>query len=197
MLRFIIRIIDVQKMKYKQENLHVNKFYKMLPVNFYTSCYSHDVTFKALHNGLSYRDYRVTFANSVIEYIVQPDLVKENGFYYIGVHIRRTDQSLAIAHSKTETFISHIDKLIAKHNQYRIYLATDDPREKEIILQRYGRAVIYRDYCLDRNSEQGIVDALTELRNLSECDVIIGSYNSSYSEVAAYMNNKELIFAVS
>ena len=48
-----------------------------------------------------------------------------------------------------------------------------------------GKIIVYPKRSLDRNSTEGIEDALVDLYNLSNCKAIFASYWSSFSDMAA------------
>lgn len=109
------------------------------------------------------------------------------GKHIIGVHIRRTDHVQAIQNSPLELFLDEMDKLVKQYDGF--YLATDDVDVKKEICQRYGSKVMTYDCNLKRDSKQGIIDAFVDLYMLGSCEKIIGSYGSTFSMVAAMLNN--------
>lgn len=110
----------------------------------------------------------------------------------IGVHIRRTDCANSIKFSPTALFIDKINEEIQKNPNANFYLATDDHNEEMIIKKTFGEKIItYQKRSLDRNNPNGIIDAMVDLINLSHCQYILGSYYSSFSEIAAYIGKIE------
>ena len=109
------------------------------------------------------------------------------GNYVVGVHIRRTDHVLAIQNSPIEMFVKKMDDLLDKCDGF--YLATDDAGVKDEMRQRYGSKIATYDCNLKRDSKQGIIDAFIDLYMLGSCEKIIGSYGSTFSKVAAMLNN--------
>lgn len=107
------------------------------------------------------------------------------GTYTLGIHIRRTDNANAIKHSPTESFYNLIDNELSVHPHLRIFLATDSVAEQKAMETRYPGRVLFTLKSLDRNTEEGIRDALTDLYCLAATDRIIGSYYSSFSEIAS------------
>lgn len=104
----------------------------------------------------------------------------------IGVHIRRTDNEMATRYSPLELFISRMDVALEKSPGLRFFLATDDCTIKQTLLVRYGKAVYTRDKVSARDHKNGVVDAVVDLFLLAGCKRgILGSYWSSFSEVAA------------
>lgn len=103
----------------------------------------------------------------------------------IGVHIRRTDHTVAINNSPNELFYAAIDEELLHNETLTIYLATDSEEVKAAFADRYGDKVFYSSIRADRNSISGIREAVVEMYMLSMTDKIFGSCGSSYSEIAA------------
>lgn len=112
---------------------------------------------------------------------------------YIGVHIRRTDNVDSIKYSPTELFYEKLDAELKERPQTSIYLATDDEEVKKAFSQRYGKNVTYSQMVADRNTIEGIREALVEMLLLANAQKIYGSYGSSYSELAADFGGNELV----
>lgn len=110
----------------------------------------------------------------------------------IGIHIRRTDNAMAIKHSPTYLFIQKLEEELSVNPNSKFYLATDDPIEEKIFTDKFGdKIIIYQKHSLDRNDPIAIKDALIDLYNLSCCKKIYASYWSSFSDVAAYWGGIE------
>lgn len=109
------------------------------------------------------------------------------GSHVVGVHIRRTDHVQAIQNSPIELFVKKMDELLDQCDGF--YLATDDVGVKCEMRQRYGSKVVTYDCNLKRDSKQGIIDAFIDLYMLGSCERIIGSSGSTFSKVAAMLNN--------
>lgn len=125
-----------------------------------------------------------------------PALIKEINTYCsgfdkstIGIHIRRTDNLISITESPTELFTKRMKHEIEINKQTRFYLATDSETEKQQLKELFGEYITTSPFKATRNSVIGIQNALVELYILSRTSRIIGSMQSSYSEVAAQINN--------
>lgn len=104
----------------------------------------------------------------------------------VGVHIRRTDSANSIKFSPTSLFIEKMQEEIDTNPDTQFYLATDDKEEESILKKHFGeKIIIYEKRSLDRNNPEGIIDAMVDLINLSHCHHLLGSYYSSFSEIAA------------
>lgn len=107
----------------------------------------------------------------------------------IGVHVRRTDHQYSITYSPTEKFIEYMNKEIDKDSNVKFFLATDDP-SVEITLRKVfpNKIVSHCKKSLDRNNPTAIQDAVVDLYCLSNCRKLIGSYSSSFSDIASGIN---------
>jgi len=110
----------------------------------------------------------------------------------VGLHIRRTDNSQSKLNSPTELFIQKIDKQLKEEPNTSFYLATDDEQEEKYLKDSYGARIITHQKILDRNSLQGVQDAIVDMYCLAATDTIWGSYWSSFSEMAARLGNKKI-----
>lgn len=107
-------------------------------------------------------------------------------FSYIGVHVRRTDHIEAIANSPIELFIKKMEECVDAIADTRFYVATDDNGVLDELSNAFpDRVTTLQNKCLSRDSEQGIIDAYTEMLCLSRCQKILGSFNSTFSSMAA------------
>ncbi|MDD4636209.1 MAG: hypothetical protein PHV66_01190 [Bacteroidales bacterium] len=71
------------------------------------------------------------------------------------------------------------------------YLASDSVADKERLKELFGQRIITSDKAADRNSLEGMQNALVELWLLSKTKRIIGSAQSSFSETAAEISGIE------
>lgn len=114
----------------------------------------------------------------------------------IGVHIRRTDNKPAIGKSSTDAFITSMQKELDKDPDTMFYLATDDMNEEENLRKHFpGKIISNETRELARDSVNGVKDALVDLSCLSRTDKIIGSYFSSFTDIAADLRGIEKVVA--
>jgi hypothetical protein len=109
----------------------------------------------------------------------------------LGVHIRRTDNQLSTLTSTRTKFIDSISLYLKDNPNSKIFLATDDISEKKYFEKYFAPYIIIYESELVRNKQLGIKDALLELYCLSHCSFIIGSYFSSFTEIAICYNKKK------
>lgn len=118
------------------------------------------------------------------------------GSHPVGVHIRRTDNKPAIDGSSTNAFVQAMRKELEEFPDTMFYLATDDLSEEEQLRELFPEHIISNESRdLSRNSISGIKDALIDLWCLSETNKIIGSYFSSFTDIAADLKGIPKIIA--
>lgn len=110
-----------------------------------------------------------------------------------GVHIRRTDHIQAIEESPLELFVDSIAATIDEDPTASFYLTTDDLPTDGYIKMKFGDRIITRPKVLDRNSVEGIQDALVDIWLLSRTAKIFGSFYSTFSKVASLVGGIELV----
>lgn len=116
-------------------------------------------------------------------------LTSAYGSHNVGVHIRRTDNKPAIGKSSTQAFVDSMQKEIAQFPDTKFYLATDDLSEEANLRRLFPDRIISNETRdLSRDSVSGIKDALLDLMCLANTDKIIGSYFSSFTDIAADWN---------
>jgi hypothetical protein len=113
----------------------------------------------------------------------------------IGVHIRRTDNEESIIHSPLNNFIELMENEIIADKKATFFLATDDSAVEKKLIDRFGTRIIVYEKDRSRETVKGVQDALVDLLCLASTKRIIGSYWSSFSEVAACFNQIPLQIA--
>ena len=109
----------------------------------------------------------------------------------VGVHVRRTDHTEAIANSPLALFAERMKKELETAADISFFVATDDKEVRRELKELLPDAklifpqsdVIYRD------SKEGIEEAFIEMLALSKCRKILGSYNSTFSLLPSYIGN--------
>lgn len=114
----------------------------------------------------------------------------------VGVHIRRTDNTVSMGKSTTEQFITLMDRELKARPETCFFLATDDAKEEALLRKTFpGRIISNETRTLNRNSETGMHDALVDLYCLAATAKLIGSYWSSFTDIAADMRGIEKVIA--
>lgn len=110
----------------------------------------------------------------------------------IGVHIRRTDNLQSIEHSPLQLFIDRMQEEEYNNPETLFFLCTDDKTSEDLIVSKFNGRVIINTQIRDRLSIEGMQEALVDLFCLAKTEKIFGSYWSSFSEIAAKINNAPL-----
>lgn len=111
----------------------------------------------------------------------------------IGLHIRRTDHEEAITHGPLQAFIDKIDQHLQNTPSATFFLATDDKEtERQLVLTYPNNIIVNPAKQFTRKSTDGIIDAYIDILCLSRCARIIGSYESTFSQIAAILGNVPL-----
>jgi hypothetical protein len=101
----------------------------------------------------------------------------------VGVHIRRGDNEKATSESPSELFWEAMEKY---SSSTVFYLATDSMDVRNEAIERFPNRILFAsNSLLSRNDPIGCRDAVVDFFCLSRCSEIIGSYYSSFSEMAA------------
>ena len=111
---------------------------------------------------------------------------------YIGIHIRRTDNKISKEQSTTQGFIQYIEYCENQSIDNQYYLSTDDKEEAVQLKKVFGDKINYVSSSVRRNKPASIEAALVDMLMLSKSRKVIGSYWSSFSEVAAAYNGVTL-----
>lgn len=109
----------------------------------------------------------------------------------VGVHVRRTDHTEAIANSPLSLFINRMKDELNADAEAKFFVATDDVTVKQELREALpGEKLIFNEKgIIDRNSKEGLEDAFIEMLALSRCNKILGSYNSTFSLLPSYIGN--------
>lgn len=89
-----------------------------------------------------------------------------------------------------------MESLIQEKEDIRFYLATDDDREREYLIEKFGDRILVNSNCsFDRFSMEGQKSAVIDMICLSKSMLILGSKGSTFSLVASYIGkiNLEII----
>lgn len=114
----------------------------------------------------------------------------------VGVHIRRTDNTVSMGKSTTEQFIALMNKELEHYPETTFFLATDDMAEEALLRKTFpGRIISNESRTLERSSPAGMHDALLDLYCLAATQKLIGSYWSSFTDIAADMGGIEKVIA--
>lgn len=110
----------------------------------------------------------------------------------IGLHFRGTDNFKCKELTTVEKFTARVDAELEARPTTTFFLATDEIEVRRALVERYGKRIMYHENVLNRNSVAGMVDGAIDLYCLAATKRIIGSYWSSYSEIAAELGGIDL-----
>ena len=111
----------------------------------------------------------------------------------IGLHIRRTDHEVAISSSPTKAFEKIISTLLKENGNIYFFLATDDLKEQEYLLNQYHKNIIVQQNKVwGRRSKESMESGIVDFLCLSKCSCIYGSHTSVFSHMAAEIGKIEL-----
>ena len=111
----------------------------------------------------------------------------------IGLHIRRGDNLVSKTNSPLSLFIAEIESELKADSRTRFFLSTDDEETERFLRLRYPDAIVCQIGKRNaRNDRKGMEDALVDFIALSRCRKILGSYWSSFSEIASEYGQCEL-----
>lgn len=112
----------------------------------------------------------------------------------IGVHIRRADHTLAIQQSPLEMFVEAMDAELDNNKDVNFFVASDSAEIKSKLIELYGDKIMLNSPSnADRDSSDGMLDAMKDLYGLANTQKIIGSSISTFTVVASEINGIELI----
>ena len=169
---------------YKENQSYIDAFWdiyqsKNLYINTYSRFY-----------GSLFSNYNHFVPNEQINDLLM-SILKNFSNYMIGVHIRRSDNNESTQVSTREKFEVELEKKLSANRYSKLFLATDSEEEKIYFVNRFSDRVITSDSRFDRNSKLSIQGALIDLLCLSKCNELIGSYYSSFTEVAIFYNKSK------
>ena len=115
----------------------------------------------------------------------------------VGVHIRRTDNVWSIENSPLELFELKMKQEINLNSKANFYLCSDDDEVKHFFQNNYWQDIVKMpNGQISRDSEDGIIQAACEMYALANTQKIIGSYWSSFGEIAARLGNIDIEICV-
>ena len=93
----------------------------------------------------------------------------------------------SIRQSPIELFYQKLDEEIKEDDKVAIYLATDSEEVKREMKERYGDRIFCSGKKADRGSLEGIREGITDMYTLARTQKIYGSFQSSFSNIAAQL----------
>ena len=110
--------------------------------------------------------------------------------------MRRGDHKYAIANNPLDMFVEKMQKRIDENPEVKFYLASDGADVIEYMQKHFpGRVIINEGAELSRKSKSGMENAIIDLLALSKTGGIIGSFGSTFSDMASYIGRIELEYS--
>lgn len=148
-----------------------------------------------LHTCEAFGDYR-DFLGAIRPSVgIQEELKAQLeiwNFGYIGVHIRRTDHVQAIANSPIEGFQKQMEEILKTNKSEKFYVTSDDEMVETFFKDQFGDSILSRDKLRSRNEADGVKAAFVDLLLLANSNRILGSFSSSFSQIAAEVGGVSL-----
>lgn len=111
----------------------------------------------------------------------------------IGIHIRRTDNLKSIEFSPTFLFIEKIKTELQTNSNTNFFLATDDLATENELKVKFNNKIITFEKELSKSTKNGIIGAVIDLYCFSKTKYILGSYWSSFSDIASRIGKIKLV----
>ena len=112
----------------------------------------------------------------------------------VGIHLRRTDNQKSLQYSSVDQFVAKMQELLAAGRCSRFFLATDSPADESYLKEIFREKIVtHQKSSYDRNNSTAIKEALVDLYCLAQCQLVVGSHWSSFSETAAKIGHRELL----
>ena len=118
-------------------------------------------------------------------------LAERLGSQAVGVHVRRGDFRRPYRPAQNDgKFFSAMDAVLRDRPDARFALATDSEETERLFVARYhARIVSHAKATRDRDQTEAIQNALVDLLLLARCSHLIGTYSSTFSEVAWWLGD--------
>lgn len=107
----------------------------------------------------------------------------------VGVHVRRTDSLRSITESTDAAFLAAMQQEVKADADVRFFLATDSLSVRTHLENAFpGRIMTQPIRSVRRDTLEGMQDAVVDLFCLSRTRKLLGSYWSSFSDMAAELS---------
>lgn len=148
----------------------------------------HDYSILKFH-----RDFETAVDKLYKAYFKDALFEKEN---VVGVHVRRGDHDYAIKNNPLENFKAKMELELQSNPKTVFYLASDGADVIEYMNKEFPGKIIYnKGAALTRKSKSGMENAIIDLLALSKTRSIIGSFGSTFSDMASYIGKNKLVYS--
>nr|MDA3779978.1 alpha-1,2-fucosyltransferase [Bacteroidales bacterium] len=112
---------------------------------------------------------------------------------FIGIHVRRGDFKESIEVSTDEKFIKRMKEILKENNSQKFFLCTDSKDTEENFRKIFpGKIISYKKVNFKRDNLKFVQEGLIDLYLLSKTKSILGSYLSSFTEVAWWLSDGKM-----
>ena len=122
---------------------------------------------------------------------IEQRLASTNMLDTVGVHIRRGDNKKSREQSPMSAFCARL----SFEKATTLLVATDDENVRETLRIYFPGRCLFPSCVLNRNTEEGMIEAAIDFFALARCSKIIGSVGSSFSDYAAEYGGCPLVLA--
>lgn len=175
------------------DNMEINKSWKFINSNDNELDFQyHKLTQSDINEFLPYFKYIIPAQD--IQDIVWAFMNKYKDSFdkgeVVGVHIRKGDYKVSFdgrQHISTEDkFIKEIARLLKINSNYRFLLCTEDKETEDKFKKTFNKGTIicFPKKFRNRNEPNAIKEAFVDMLLLSKCPIIIGTFLSTFTEVA-------------
>ena len=110
----------------------------------------------------------------------------------IGIHLRRTDFNKSPDGrgniSTDDLFVERIEEIIKKNPKQKFFVCTDSPETEKDLKEKFGESiVVFPKTNWIMSSKEASKDSLTDLLLLSKTKKILGTYLSTFTEIAWWL----------
>ena len=114
----------------------------------------------------------------------------------VGVHIRRGENDPATHGPLTapiDCFLAAMRQRLDAEPRTTFFLSTDSPAEERLVTSAFGSRVVSLPKSLDRRTTEAIRAALVDMLCLGRTSLVLGSYLSSFTDLAAELGGTQLV----
>lgn len=171
-------------------------FYRLIwknKLDIFETAKKHKVTYIQTCQEFGDNSFAFQYFQPILSITKKINLITKNFTEFtIGIHIRRTDHTHSIQCSPIHLFIDKMKAELIFQKETTFFLCTDDIEVEKSLNLIFAEKIINSKKELSRETIQGMQDAVVDLYCLSKTKKILGSYSSSYSDIASRLNDIDL-----
>ena len=189
---YYIKEVSKDKLKSLGEDAEINKSWKLVNEGKELD-FKYDELSDVEINGVLLYIKSIKPANDILDTVWAFENRYKDSFEkreVIGVHIRKGDYKVSFDGrqyvSTEDKFINEMKSLLKLNSNYKFLLCTEDNETEEKFKKIFGAEVIiyFPKQFRGRNSCNSIKEAFVDMLLLSRCPIIIGTFLSTFTEMA-------------